>query len=80
MEKNGGGGVGENTHELEKTAKMLEKINTIMVSQQNPCGGIIRVLTQWLLNELLQDITARQSKRLSAPCGSLDPLAVALLL
>ena len=30
MEKNGGG-VGENTHELEKNAKMLEKINTIIV-------------------------------------------------
>ena len=29
MEKNGGG-VGKNTHELEKDAKMLEKINTIM--------------------------------------------------
>ena len=29
MEKNGGG-VGENTHELEKNAKMLEKINTII--------------------------------------------------
>ena len=28
MEKNGG--VGENTHELEKNAKMLEKINTII--------------------------------------------------
>ena len=25
-----GGGVGENTHELEKNAKMLEKINAIM--------------------------------------------------
>ena len=30
MKKNGGGGGGENTHELEKNAKMLEKINTIM--------------------------------------------------
>ena len=29
MEKNGGG-VGENMHELEKNAKMLEKINTII--------------------------------------------------
>ena len=29
MEKNGGG-FGENMHELEKNAKMLEKINTII--------------------------------------------------
>ena len=32
MEKNGGGGVGENTDGLEKKAKMLEKINTIIMS------------------------------------------------
>ena len=30
MEKNRGG-AGENTHELEKNAKMLEKINTIIL-------------------------------------------------
>ena len=32
LEKNGWG-VGENTHELEKNAKMLEKINTIIKIQ-----------------------------------------------
>ena len=32
MEKNGGG-VGENTHRLEKIAKMLEKINTIKLTR-----------------------------------------------
>ena len=28
--RGGGGGVGENAHELEKNAKILEKINTII--------------------------------------------------
>ena len=33
MKKNGGG-FGENAHELEKNAKMLEKINTIINSRE----------------------------------------------
>ena len=37
MEKNRGG-FGENTHELEKNAKMLEKINTIMRFRPRPFG------------------------------------------
>ena len=36
MEKNGGG-FGENTHELEKNAKMLEKINTIILLNFSRC-------------------------------------------
>ena len=34
MKVAGAGGVGENTHELENNAKMLGKINTIIIETQ----------------------------------------------
>ena len=47
MEKNRGG-FGENTHELEKNAKMLEKINTIITATS---GGNAQKLGNYLWHD-----------------------------
>ena len=61
MEKNGGG-VGENTHDLEKNAKMLEKINTI-IQISSLQGKVYRELQNKCLCQSTDTVTSALSER-----------------
>ena len=57
------GGFGENTHRLEKNAKMLEKINTIICIKRLPSSAARVVHKKWRLRRKeLQSVYATKQK------------------